>query len=901
MTDGERTVLDPERARLQEMHEYDVPWQRWGPYLSERQWGTVREDYSATGDAWDSFPYDMALYRAYRWGEDGMLGISDRHCTLCFSLALWNGQDPFIKERFFGLSNPQGNHGEDVKEYYFYQSNTPTHSSMRALYKYPQRAFPYADLLETNAKRPRTEPEYELLDTGIFDEERYFDVAVEYAKAGPEDIVVRIDVTNRGPEAATLDLLPTLWFRNTWSWGWDDRKPSIVDVPAGADVRTLRADHWKLGTHWLVAEGSPDLLVTQNETDNLRLWNVPNESPYVKDGINRAVVDGDTTAVNPKNEGTKASLRYRMTVPPGETRSVSLRLAAGDAPPVLDGAAEVLTTREAEADAFYAALQGGMIEEECSVFRQALAGLLWTKQYYEYDVPVWLQGDPAQPKPPPQRWSGRNVDWQTLRADDILLMPDAWEYPWFAAWDLAFHCVTMALIDPGFAKHQLLLLMREWYMRPDGQIPAYEWSFGDVNPPVYAWAALRIYEIEKTETGTGDRFFLERVFHKLLVNFTWWVNRKDPAGHNVFEAGFLGLDNIGVFNRDAPLPTGGILQQADATAWVAMLCLNMLAIALDLATEDPVYEDIATKFFEHFLYIASAMNTEDGGGSGLWDAEDQFYYDSIQLDDGRTIPLKVRSLVGLIPLCAVMTIDPELLAKLPSFRGRLQWFLEHRPDMSDLVSAWEVHGEGHLYLLALSRGTSMKAILSRMLDPTEFLSDYGIRSLSKVHLEHPYTFDVGGTTYEVQYEPGPSSSPTFGGNSNWRGPIWFPTNYLLIDALRRYFEYYSDDFFVEYPHGSGQLCTLQEIAHDLSVRLTEIFLPPFGGVRPVYRDQPTLATDPHWCENVLFYEYFHGDTAAGIGASHQTGWTALVANLLREIASRSAERRLPPFSRDATQ
>jgi hypothetical protein len=892
MSEQERPALDPERARLEEMHEQHVPWQHWGPYLSERQWGTVREDYSANGDAWDSFPYDMALYRAYRWGEDGILGITDRECTLCFSLAFWNGADPFLKERLFGLSNPQGNHGEDVKEYYFYLRNTPTHSSMHALYKYPQRAFPYVDLLETNARRPRTEPEYELLDTGIFDEDRYFDVDVEYAKAGPEDIVVRIDVTNRGPDAATLQLLPTLWYRNTWSWGWDDRKPSIADVPnPPSDTRVLRADHWKLGTYWLTAEGAPELLVTENETDRQRLWNVANASPFVKDGINRAVVDGDATAVNPKNTGTKASLRYTLEIPSGETRRVTLRLAAGEAAPALDGVDEIIARRTAEADSFYSALEGGMTAEECAVFRQALAGLLWTKQFYLYDVPVWLQGDPAQPKPPPERWSGRNVDWQTLNADDILMMPDTWEYPWFAAWDLAFHCVTMALVDPGFAKHQLLLLMREWYMRPDGQIPAYEWSFSDVNPPVYAWAALRIYEIEKEETGQGDRFFLERVFHKLLVNFTWWVNRKDPAGHNVFEAGFLGLDNIGVFNRDAPLPTGGILQQADATAWVGMLCLNMLAIALELATTDSVYEDIATKFFEHFFYIAAAINNLGGQGVGLWDPDDRFFYDSIRLDNGQTIPLKVRSLVGLIPLCAVMTIDPELLAQLPSFRGRLQWFLEHRPELSDLVSTWEVHGEGNLYLLALSRGSDMKAILSRMLDPEEFLSDYGIRSLSKVHLAHPYTFDVGGETYEVQYEPGPSTSPTFGGNSNWRGPIWFPTNYLLIDALVRYFAYYSDDFFVEYPHGSERMCTLQEVAHDLSVRLTEIFLPPVdGSTRPVYRDQPTLAADPHWKDNLLFFEYFHGDTAAGLGASHQTGWTALVANLLREISTRNVRR-----------
>ncbi len=727
-----------ERQRLVEQRERSTPWWRWGPYLSERQWGTVREDYSASGSAWDSFPHDHARSRAYRWGEDGLLGISDNRGRLCFSLALWNAQDPILKERLFGLTGPEGNHAEDVKEYYFYLDSTPTHSYMRALYKYPQRAFPYAELVAENARRGKDQPEYELVDTGIFADDRYFDVQVEYAKASPTDLVVQITVTNRGPETAPLHVLPTLWFRNTWSWA-DDNSERPALAMAGPDV--VEARHAQLGTYWLTCDGAPEVLFTENESNAQRLWGVGNRSPYVKDGINDAVVNGRAEAVNPERTGTKAAAHYALQLGPGETRSILLRLSDSPAPSA--AAEQVLAVRQAEADAFYETQFGAvhMTEDERRVQRQAFAGMLWSKQFYFYEVEEWLEGDPAGPPPPDGRKHGRNNDWKHLHNSDVISMPDKWEYPWYAAWDLAFHCIPLAMVDPDFAKRQLVLMLREWYMHPNGQIPAYEWAFGDVNPPVHAWAAWRVYKIDKRISGKADRQFLERVFQKLLLNFTWWVNRKDADGHNVFQGGFLGLDNIGVFDRSAPLPTGGHIGQADGTAWMGMYCLNMLSIALELAREDPVYEDLASKFFEHFLYIAEALNNIGGMGIPLWNDDDDFFYDVLHLPDGQVFPLKVRSLVGLMPLLAVETIEPDLLDKLPGFKRRMEWFLNHRPDLAALVSRWQEPGMGERRLLALVRGHRMKRLLKRMLDPEEFLSEYGIRAISRYHLEHPYRFE----------------------------------------------------------------------------------------------------------------------------------------------------------------
>ena len=875
---------DPERQRLAAAIEDRERWYRWGPYLSERQWGTIREDYSANGDAWNYFPHDVARSRAYRWGEDGLLGICDERATLCFALALWNEADSILKERLFGLSNPQGNHGEDVKEYYFFLDSTPTHSYMKALYKYPQRAFPYADLVDENRRRGREEPEYELLDTGIFAEHRYFDVVVEYAKAGPEDILIRLTVTNRGPEPAPLHLLPTLWFRNSWTWGRDDRRAELrAVVGVSPDMRVVHATHPDLGERWLAYEGAPELLFTENETNAQRLWGAPNRTPFVKDGIDIAIVQGDRSSVNPENVGTKVAAHYALAIAPGETQAVHLRLsdASPMAPP--QHGTDVFATRRAEADLFYrplAALCDG--EDARLAQRQALAGLLWSKQFYDYDVRVWLEGDPAEPPPPSSRWSGRNHEWLHLDNDNVISMPDTWEYPWYAAWDLAFHCVALALVDAKFAKRQLILLLREWYMRPNGQLPAYEWDFGDVNPPVHAWAALQVYRIEQRLTGTADRNFLERVFLKLLLNFTWWVNRVDRDGRNIFQGGFLGLDNIGVFDRSAQLPTGGYLEQSDGTAWMGMSCLNLLAIALELAGEESAYEDIATKFFEHFMSIAGALNNIGGQGASLWDEEDEFFYDVLRLPDGRVQPLKVRSLVGLIPLLAVVTIDPERLEALPHFQRRMEWFLANRPDLASLVSRWYEPGSGERRLLALVRGHRMKRLLARMLDPAEFLSDHGVRSLSKYHLDHPYVLTVDGRSYAIQYEPAESRSGLFGGNSNWRGPVWLPLNYLLIEALRRFHAYYSDDFLVEHPTGSGVKRTLRQIADELSQRLIYIFLRGPDGRRAVFGSSEVMQCDPHWRDHLLFYEYFHGDTGAGLGASHQTGWTALLANLVSE-------------------
>jgi hypothetical protein len=885
-----------EEKRLEQAREHRVDWKLWGPYLSERAWGTVREDYSADGNAWDYFPHAQACSRAYRWNEDGILGISDRRQYLCFAVALWNGKDPILKERMFGLTNSQGNHGEDVKEYYFFLDNTPTHAYMKGLYKYPQAAFPYKDLVEENGRRDHNEPEYELLDTGVFAENRYYDVFVEYAKADVDDILIEISVVNRGPETAQLDLLPTLWYRNTWAWDEQTSRPQLsVAVPESQAVRAgcervILSEHPVLGRHWLLCEtdgDQPELLFTENETNNVRLFgaNCVNPTLYVKDGINDYIVHSDKNAVNGHNIGTKAAARYHLTLQPGETRRVRLRLTndATEADPLgrhFDG---VVEARKQEADDFYDVIAPpGANAEMKKVQRQALAGMLWSKQFYHYAVDRWLDGDPGLPQPPPQRQHGRNCDWRHLVNSDVFSMPDTWEYPWYAAWDLAFHCISLALVDSTFAKRQLVLLCREWSMHPNGELPAYEWAFGDVNPPVHAWAALRVYKIERRITGRADRAFLERIFHKLLLNFTWWVNRKDPEGRNVFQGGFLGLDNIGVFDRSAPLPNGEFLEQSDGTAWMGFFCLSMFAIAVELSREDDVYEDLATKFFEHFLYIASALNNLGGAGVGLWDEEDQFFYDILCRPNDGAIPLKVRSLVGLCPLLAVTTIEQADIDRMPTFKERLNWFLHNRPDLADLVTHWEVPGQGDRRLLALVRTHRMNALLHRMLDPDEFLSDHGIRSLSKAHEQHPYVLDVDGMKRTVDYEPAESRSVLFGGNSNWRGPVWFPVNYLLIEALQRFDYYYGSEYKVECPTGSGQMMTLWQVSQELSRRLIRLFLPDKDGCRPCYGGVETFQNDPEWRDYLLFHEYFHGDNGAGLGASHQTGWTGLVAKLIQQ-------------------
>ncbi len=881
-------------------------WKRWGPYLSERAWGTVREDYSPNGAAWDYLTHDMARSKAYRWNEDGLAGICDELQRLCFALALWNGNDPILKERLFGLSGTEGNHGEDVKEAYFFLDNTPTHSSMRMLYKYPQAAFPYSQLVAENRRRGKEDFEYELLDTGVFAEDRYFDVFIEYAKSSPDDILIRIEAVNRGPETATLHLLPTLWFRNTWAWGYDDRRPTLREQQmAHRDIQVIRAEHDDLGTYVLFCEsggGKPLLLFTENETNNQRLYGVPNPTPYVKDAFHEYVIYGHRDAVNPAQQGTKAAAWYTRKIPPGGSSVIRLRLSkvmdeTGEIDPKQAGFRasptsfdSILARRRQHADEFYAALQPeGLDEDMRQVQRQALAGMLWSKQFYHYHVDQWLDGDPGQPPPPPERKRGRNHEWKQLNNREVLSMPDTWEYPWYAAWDLAFHCIPLALVDVDFAKTQLDLMLREWYQHPNGQVPAYEWAFSDVNPPVFGWSAWRIYKMEQKQRGQGDRMFLERIFHKLLMNFTWWVNRKDAEGNNVFEGGFLGLDNIGVFDRSAALPTGGLLEQSDGTSWMGMFCLNMMRIALELACFNPVYENIATKFFEHFLYIAGAMNDIAGEGIELWDAQDEFFYDVLHLPNDAHVPLRVRSLVGLIPLLAVETVEPELIDKLPGFKGRLEWFLTHRQDLASLVSRWHEPGAEDRRLLALVRGHRMKRLLRRMLDPDEFLSPYGVRSLSKYHEAHPYELPIDGHTYTVRYEPAESRSGLFGGNSNWRGPVWFPINYLLIESLQKFHHYYGDDFLVECPTGSGQYLTLDAIADDLSQRLINLFLRDERGWRSFNGGNTFLQTDPHWRDYLLFHEYFHGDNGAGLGASHQTGWTGLVAKLIQQQGSKQRD------------
>jgi hypothetical protein len=872
-----------EGRRLDEARAHNAHWKRWGPYLAERQWGTIREDYSADGAAWEYFPHDHARSRVYRFGEDGLLGISDNHQRLCFAWALWNERDTIIKERLFGLSGPEGNHGEDVKEYYFYVDSTPTHSYMKAVYKYPQRAFPYAQLTEENARRGRREPEFELLDTGIFDEDRYFDMQVEYAKAGPNDLLIRCTVVNRGPETAPLHIMPTLWFRNTWAWDQGAPVPRL-NARGGGGGPFIQAEHQDLGTYRLYYEGAPDLLFTENATNVRRVYGGDNAERFVKDAFHD-YVQGRTDAVNPVLTGTKAALRYVVHIASGERVVLRLQLADGDvlSAPFGDGFDAVFARRQREADDFYAVVIPRELSDDAQrVMRQALGGMLWSKQWYHYDVQRWLRGDPTQPPPPPQRLRGRNRDWMHLYNEDVISMPDKWEYPWYAAWDLAFHTIALSLVDPDFAKQQLILFVREWYMHPNGQIPAYEWALGDVNPPVHAWAAWRVYKIERRIRGQGDRAFLERVFHKLLLNFTWWINRKDPDGKNVFQGGFLGLDNIGVFDRNVQLPTGGTIEQSDGTAWVGMYCLNMLGIALELARENPAYEDVASKFFEHFVYISHAMNNIAGEGIQLWDRDDEFFYDVLQLPDGAVRPLKVRSMVGLLPLLAVETVEPDIAAALPAFSERMMWFLRNRPQLEQAVIRQDTPEGATRRLLSLVNGGRLMSVLRYMLDEREFLAPFGIRALSKYHQTHPYLLNVNGDVHRVDYEPGESSTGSFGGNSNWRGPIWFPVNFLLIEALQKFDHFYGERFKVEFPTRSGNLLTLWDISAELSRRLTRLFLRDGGGRRPVYGAAAKFQTDPHWKDLILFYEYFHGDDGTGIGASHQTGWTGLVAKLLEQ-------------------
>jgi Mannosylglycerate hydrolase MGH1-like glycoside hydrolase domain len=876
-----------ESRRLQEDARRDKNWKRWGPYLSERQWGTVREDYSEWGSCWEYFPHDHARSRVYRWGEDGLLGITDRECRLSFALALWNGRDPILKERLYGLTGPEGNHGEDVKEQYFYLDSTPTHSYMRALYKYPQAEFPYARLAEENRRRGKLDPEYEIIDTGVFEAGRYFDVTAEYAKASPDDILIRITVANRGPEEAILHLLPTLWFRNTWSWGRSGEaywpRPGLTLSHDGS----VRAEHSTLGTYVLAAEphpqaGAPEWLFTDNETNTARLFGAPNGHPFVKDAFHERVVGSRREAVNPAQSGTKAAAWYRLTVPAGGETVVRLRLRAATgapAPPFGEPFDRVFTQRIEEADAFYAArIPATLSAEERRVVRQADAGLLWSKQFYHYIVKDWLEGDPAQPPAPQARRRGRNSDWGHLFNRDVISMPDKWEYPWYAAWDLAFHMIPFAGLDPLFTKEQLVLMLREWYTHPNGQIPAYEFAFGDVNPPVHAWACWRTYKMTGPRGGR-DRLFLSRVFQKLLINFTWWVNRKDAEGNHLFSGGFLGLDNIGVFDRSRPLPTGGDLEQADGTAWMAFYSATMMSIALELSRDNPATEDTASKFFEHFIAIVDAMNRL--GGTGLWDEEDGFYYDRLHLD-GRGVPLRVRSLVGLIPLIAVEVLEQDIIERLPGFKKRMDWFLRNRKDLAGQISCMSTGGahQGEHRLLAIPSRDRLLRVLRYMLDENEFLSPHGIRSVSRVHQDHPYIFRTGDEEYRVGYVPGESDSGLFGGNSNWRGPIWFPINYLLVEALERYHHFYGDSLKVECPTGSGRMINLDQVSKEIATRLTGLFLPDARGRRPCHGGEARFARDPHWKDLVLFYECFHGDTGRGIGASHQTGWTALVVRHL---------------------
>jgi hypothetical protein len=904
--------MNAEKRRIEENNSRAQRWHLWGPYLSERQWGTVREDYSANGDAWSYLPHDHARSRAYRWGEDGLAGISDYKQRLCFAWAFWNGQDPILKERLFGLTGPQGNHGEDVKELYWYLDNTPSHSYMRMLYRYPQTRFPYDELVSSNAAHHRVEPEFELWQTNVLAENRYFDIEISYAKVTPDDLLIRAAAINRGPEAATLHLLPTIWFRNTWSWGRDARKPSLREgTPA-----IIEASHHELGRYELHCENADKLLFTENESNFQRLWGAPNHYLFVKDSINDAVIQNKIDIVNPGKTGTKATAHYRFIIEPNDSRTIRLRLRRIDNQPsptgsvvplfqahssalarasrpslpaeererttrLFDDYDEIFSARKAEANEFYDTIAPVNLGSEYrAIQRQALAGLLWTKQFYYYVVEEWLEGDPSQPAPPASRLSGRNSDWQHLYNERVMSMPDSWEFPWYASWDLAFHCIPLALVDPHFAKGQLDTVVREWYQHPNGQLPAYEWNLSDVNPPVLAWAAWRVFQIERKQTGKGDRAFLETIFHKLLLAFTWWVNRKDSEGNNIFQGGFLGLDNIGVFNRNESFPDGSHLEQSDGTSWMGMFSLNLMRVAIELARENHVYENIATKFFEHFLGIAAAMNNL--GGFGLWDEEDEFYYDVLHTPGGRYFPLKVRSVVGLMPLLAVETVQWQLIDQLPGFKSRLEWYLAHRPQLASLVSRWQEPGMQETRLVALTRGHRMKCLLRRMLDPDEFLSDYGIRSVSKYHRDHPYRLTVQGEEKVVNYEPAESQTGIFGGNSNWRGPVWFPINYLLIESLQQFHHYYGDDFKVECPTRSGRYLTLKGVANELSNRLIKLWLRNEKGERPFLRASSGAFNSATDSQLYWFHEYFNGDNGAGLGASHQTGWTALVAKLLQQ-------------------
>ncbi|MGH9665733.1 MAG: MGH1-like glycoside hydrolase domain-containing protein [Bryobacteraceae bacterium] len=869
--------MNSEKTRLEETARHNQHWRRWGPYLAERAWGTVREDYSANGTAWEYFPHEHARSRAYRWTEDGIAGICDNHQRLCFALAFWNGRDPILKERLFGLTGNEGNHGEDVKELYYYLDSTPTHSYMKCLYKYPQAEYPYRRLAEENRQRGKADFEFEVLDTGVFNDDRYFDIFTEYAKADVDDILIRVTIVNRGPDAAPLHVLPTLWFRNVWSWDYDVLKPRLKR----SGENTIDADEESLGGYRFTFDGTPPLLFTENETNGERLWNLPrSEHPYYKDAFDDVVIHGRSDAANPAQMGTKGCGWYQLGLAPGETKVLRMRLTRRTDPSrLIRDFNGVFGERIEEANQFYS-FAPHLSEDGRLVQRQAFAGLLWSKQFYNFVVERWLEGDPTQPQPPESRKRGRDHAWVHLFNEDVLSMPDKWEYPWYAAWDLAFHCLTFALVDPDFAKNQLRVFLREWYMHPNGHLPAYEWAFGDVNPPVHAWACWRVFQIDRKLQGKPDHPFLESVFHKLLMNFTWWVNRKDSEGNNIFEGGFLGLDNIGVFDRSAPLPGGGIIEQSDGTSWMAMFCLNMLKIAFELASFDPIYEDIASKFFEHFLYIAGAMNNI--GDVGLWDETDGFYYDRLKFPDGGSIHMKVRSIVGLIPLFAVETLEPEQIDRLPGFKKRMEWFILHRKDLCTNLASMTMGGVKERRLLSVVHHGRLLRVLEKMLDAGEFLSPHGLRSLSKFHEAHPYVLHLDGHQYGVDYEPAESRTGLFGGNSNWRGPIWFPSNFLMIESLQKFNHYFGNDLVVDFPTGSGNKLNLGQVAAELSRKLAHIFLRGADGRRPVFGGTERFQTDPNFRDYVPFHEFFHGDNGAGLGASHQTGWTALVAKLLQQ-------------------
>lgn len=865
--------MNEEKKRL-----LDPAWKIWGPYLSERQWGTVREDYSEDGSAWEFTTHEMARSKAWRWGEDGLGGFSDEHLQLCMSVSLWNTRDPILKERFFGLSGNEGNHGEDVKELYYFLDATPTHSYLKMLYKYPQQEYPYKQLLEENGRRGKKDPEYEIQETGVFSENKYFDVFIEYAKSSAEDILLKITICNRGAEAAPVHVLPNIWFRNTWAWGYSSDKPSLERMTDNS----IFIQHKTLGKRTLYAEDPVELLFCENETNSEKCYSVPTkEGNYYKDGINNYIVHG-MSSVNPGMSGTKAAVHFNKIIDAGKSEIFRIRISKEQLKNPFGEFEKIFSDRVAEADDFYSEIQANLSNSELkAIQRQAYAGMIWCKQFYYYNVEKWITGDPTSPAPPAQRKNGRNHQWRHLNNSDIISMPDSWEYPWFASWDLAFHCICFADIDLAFSKQQLTLLTHEWYMHPNGQLPAYEWAFSDVNPPVQAWATWKVYNIEKTSSGTGDTKFLETIYLKLLMNFTWWVNRKDEQGNNIFEGGFLGMDNIGLFDRNTPLPDGSVLEQSDSTSWMCMYSLNMMRIALELAKTNPVYQDMATKFFEHFLYIAHAMFADGDKGTGLWDDEDEFYYDAIKKTDGNDQKLKIRSMVGLIPLLAVEILDDELLKDQKEFTERLYWLLNNRPELASLVSKWGEKGKDEKHLLSLLRGHRMKRILYRMLDENEFLSDHGLRALSKYHQEHPYVLQIDESWFSVHYTPGESDTTLFGGNSNWRGPVWMPMNYLLIETLKRFHDYYGDEFRIEYPTHSGNLFSLKEISDKLADRVFSLFVRDVNGNRPIYEDQPLFQNDIYFKDYIQFFEYFHGDSGKGLGASHQTGWTGLVARLLK--------------------